>query len=111
MAALPEEDLRKILGNDYRAQQLAVQRTAGLGDEQMTAKRSIEGLEGKRFSGLAMLIMGTALIVTGYFYTKGTPLLIQDALAAVLVVAGASLMAFAMKKIALLQKIVTAPAA
>ena len=110
MAALPEDDLRKILGEDYRAQQLAVQRTSGLGDAQMAAKSSIEGLEGKRFSGLAMLIMGSALIITGYFYTSGTPLMIQDAAAGVLVLAGGGLMAVTMKKIAALQKVVTARA-
>lgn len=99
MAALREEDLRKILGDDYRELQIEARRQSGLRDEQLQAKSRIETLENSRFSGFALTLMGLALLVTGYFGAKGQELMIEDIVAGALMVLGLGLMAFAVSRI------------
>jgi hypothetical protein len=108
MAALREEDLRKILGDDYRELQLAAQRSSGLRDEQLAAKARIESLEGRRFSGFAMALIGAALFVTAYFGAKGTELMVEDIFAGLFLVGGIGLMAYAMSQIKPLRRVASA---
>jgi hypothetical protein len=99
MAALREEDLRKILGDNYLELQLQAQRESGLGEEQLEAKSRIETLENSRFSGFALALMGVALIVTGYFGAKGQELMIEDLVAGAMLVGGLGLMAYAVSRL------------
>lgn len=99
MAALREEDLRKILGDDYRELQLAAQRQSGLRDDQVAARAKIESLESSRFSGFAMALIGAALFVSAYFGAKGTELLVEDVFAGLFLIAGVGLMAYAMSRL------------
>jgi peptidoglycan/LPS O-acetylase OafA/YrhL len=99
MAVLREDDLRKILGDDYLELQAQARRDSGLRDEQLLAKSRIENLENSRFSGFALALIGVALFITGYFGAKGQELMIEDIVAGVLLLAGVGLMAYAVSRI------------
>lgn len=89
MAALTEEDLEKILGADFRAIELAAQKSTGVEEQQREIASSISAAEDKNFTSFASIFVGIALVFSCYYTSiKGTGFWVQMAIAIAFILVG-----------------------
>lgn len=84
MAALGERDMRRILGDNYEAGRSSEPVT-----ELLTRRRKKKDtVEDRKFTAFGAVLMGVGLIASAFETAKGQAFVIQNIVAALLIVAG-----------------------
>lgn len=84
MAALSERDMRRILGDQYEGGGTS----SAVADLVQRRRKKKDTVEDRKFTGLASVVLGIGLVISALATAKGNAFLIQNAVAAVLMVAG-----------------------
>jgi Flp pilus assembly protein TadB len=78
MAALSEDEIRKILGANYQAERAGVGQTS-LTNAEQSKRRQIEAADDNRTFSFCVILIGVALIIASLLSVSGLTLLIQVA--------------------------------
>jgi hypothetical protein len=84
MAALSEREMRRILGDNYEGS-ATDSPIAAMAKKRKDRKDTVED---RKFTAMAAVIMGAGLVVSALYTATGQAFLIQNGVAAALVVAG-----------------------
>jgi hypothetical protein len=84
MAALSEREMRRILGDQYDGGAAA----SPVADMLKRQRQKKDTVDDRKFTALAAIVMGIGLVISALATAKGNAFLIQNAVAAVLIVAG-----------------------
>jgi hypothetical protein len=84
MAALSEREIPRILGEDYQGQEAK----SPMAEMMQKKKQKKDTVEERKFTAFAAVVMGLGLVLSAFVTAKGNAFYIQNAVAAVLLIAG-----------------------
>jgi hypothetical protein len=88
MAELPEKDKRILLGENYREVEAQALLEAGVSDVQHAREKQINSAENAKLSSYALIVVGIALLISGYFRPRDSDHLITGIIGGIFFVLG-----------------------